>query len=134
MPSHQTHINDIGLTDNHNIALCNDPTVHMVPLPSAEPSEVNAVETIARLILSQIHEKHPNNICTQSTYSNSTLTNNNTNSSPQNNTIHPHDQSTVVLHQFSMVTWELRNFTDKVSCDITKIHKHEPQLKKTLAN
>ena len=42
-------VNVYEITDNHKIALCNDPTVHMVPLPSAEPSEVNAVETIQRL-------------------------------------------------------------------------------------
>ena len=78
----------------------------MLPLPSAEPPEVNAVETIARLTLSQIHEDHPNDTHTQSFYSSSTLTNNSINNSPQNNTIHPQDQptSTVILQQFSMIT------------------------------
>ena len=59
MPSHHTHVNGTGLIlipDNHKITLCNDPTVHMVPLPSAEPSEVNAVKTTARLTLSQTHK------------------------------------------------------------------------------
>ena len=75
-------INANEITDNHKIALCNDPTVHMVPLPSVEPSEVNTVETIARLTLSQIHKNHANDAYVQSTYSNSTLTNNNINNLP----------------------------------------------------
>ena len=32
-----------------------------------------------------------------------------------------HNQSTVILQQFSMITEELKNFTYKVSGDITKI-------------
>ena len=32
-----------------------------------------------------------------------------------------HDQSTVILLQFSMITKEIKNFTNKVSSDITKI-------------
>ena len=85
--------------------------VHMVPLLSVESSEVNAVETISRLMLSQIHKDHPNDTHTQSTYIKSTLTNN-TKNSPQSNTVHPHDQSTVILQPFSMITQEFRNFTD----------------------
>ena len=50
MQSHQTQISGTGsmlmkITDDHKIALCNDLTVHMVPLPSVSPLEVNAVET-----------------------------------------------------------------------------------------
>ena len=52
--THQWYrINPNEITDNHKIELCNDLTVHMVSIPSAEPWEVNAVETIARLTLSQ---------------------------------------------------------------------------------
>ena len=68
----------------HKTALCNDPTVHMVPLLSVKLSEVNAVETIARLTFSQTHKDHPNDIHTQFTYSNSCLANNKINNSPQN--------------------------------------------------
>ena len=32
-----------------------------------------------------------------------------------------HDQSTVILQQLSMITKEFKNFTNKVSGDITKI-------------
>ena len=92
----------------------------MVPLTSAEPLEVNTVKTVARLTLSQTHKDHPNDTHTQPIYSNSFLTNN-INNSPQNNIVHPHYHSTVILQQFSMITQELRNFTDKVSGDITKI-------------
>ena len=101
------------IADNHKIALCNDLTVHLVPLPLAEPSDINAVETIARLTLSQIHKDHANDAYTQSTYSNSALTSSNINNSPQNNTVHPPKLTTVILQQFSMITQELRNFTDK---------------------
>ena len=93
----------------------------MAPLPSVEPSEVNAVETIARITLSQTHEDHPNDTCPQFIYSNLTLTNSYTNGSPQNNTVHPYNQSTAILQQFSMIIQELRNFMAKVSSDITKI-------------
>ena len=65
----------------------------MVPSPSDEPSEVNAVETTARLTLSKTHEHHANDTHTQSIYSNSNLTNNNINNSPQNNIVHHYNQS-----------------------------------------
>ena len=58
---------------------------------------------------------------TQHMYSNSTSANKNIISSPQNNNVHPHNQSTVILQQFSMITQELRNFTEKLSGDINKI-------------
>ena len=92
----------------------------MVPLPSSEPLEVNTFETIARLAFSPTHKGHLNNIHTETIYSNSTLTNNNINSSPQNNNVYPHNQSPVILQQFSMVTQKFRNFMDKVSGDVTK--------------
>ena len=69
----------------------------MVPLPSAEPSEGNAFETIAKLTLSQTYKNHPNNTHTQPIHSNSTLTNNNKNNSPQNNNVYAHDQSTMIV-------------------------------------
>ena len=122
--THQWYrINTNETTDNNKIALCYDPTVQMVPLPSAEPSSVNTFKRIARLIFHKLKRDHPKKTHTQPIHSKSTLTNNNTNSSPQNNknnNVHPHDQSTVILKQFSMITQELRNFTDKVSDDITK--------------
>ena len=122
--THQWYrINSNEITDNHKIALCNDLTVHMVPLPSAEISKANVVKAIARLTLSQTHEDHPNHTHTQSIYSNSNLANNNINNSPQNNIVHPHNQSNVILQQFNMITQELRNFIDKVSGDISKITK-----------
>ena len=52
--THQWYrINTNEITDNHKIALCNDPTVHMLPVPPAEPSEVNAFKTTARLTFSE---------------------------------------------------------------------------------
>ena len=65
--THQWYrINANEITDNHKIALCKDPTVHKVSLPSAKPLEVNTVETIARLTHSQIPKDHPDSTYTQS--------------------------------------------------------------------
>ena len=97
-------INANELTDNHKIVLCNDPTVHKVPVPSAEPLKINAVETTEGLMHSHTSKDLPNDTHLQSIYSNSTLTNNSTNNSPQNNAIHQHNQSTAILQQFSMIT------------------------------
>ena len=35
--------------DSHNIAICNDKTVNTVQPPPAEPNEVSAIETFAKL-------------------------------------------------------------------------------------
>ena len=87
----------------------------------AEPSEVNAVETIKRLTHSHTPNNQQNNTCPQSIYSQVSPTYNELiTHSPQNNAIYPHDQSTVFLQQFSMITQELKKFMDKVSGDITK--------------
>ena len=57
--NHQWYrINTNEITDNHNIAICNDITVNMVPLPSAEPLEFNAFKTIASLPFSQNKETY----------------------------------------------------------------------------
>ena len=48
--THQwNRINTNEITNTHKIALCNGPTVHMMPLPSAEPLEVYTFKTIAKL-------------------------------------------------------------------------------------
>ena len=66
------------ITDNHYIALYNDLTVHLVPLPSADSPEVNAVNTIKRLLHSHTSVNHTNSNCPQPSYKNSTLSNNST--------------------------------------------------------
>ena len=60
------------MSNAHKIALCNDPTIHMVPLPPAEPLEVNVFETIARLSFSETQKEHVSNTHTQPIYSGST--------------------------------------------------------------
>ena len=80
----------------------------MLPFPVAEPLESNAFETIAKLTLSQNQRDLPNNNQTQTIYSNSVLTNDNTCNPSQNNKVYSHDQSTVILQQFSMITKELK--------------------------
>ena len=41
-------------------------TVHMVPLPSAEASKINSVETIERLTHLHKSKDHPSDTCPQS--------------------------------------------------------------------
>ena len=67
--THQwNRINTNEVTDNHKVALCNDMTVHMIPLPPAELCEINAYTTIARLTFSQAQNEHltipAHNLCT----------------------------------------------------------------------
>ena len=56
----------------------------MVPLPSAEPSEVNAVETIQRLTHLHTSKTHQHSTDPQSIYSQVSPTNDSTTNSPQN--------------------------------------------------
>ena len=114
-------INNNGVTDNHNIAIFNDTTINMVPLPPAEPSEFNAFETVVRLSLSQNQRDLPNDIQTQAIPSTSITTDNDKGNIPQNNTTQSCNQSTVIVQLFSIITEELKNSTNKVSSDITKI-------------
>ena len=46
--------------------------------------------------------------------SDKTLVNQNTKSSLQSQNVYTSNQSTVILQQFSMITWELQSFTDNV--------------------
>ena len=58
--THQWYrVNNDEITDNHKIALCNDPAVHMVPLSSAAPSEVHAVEIVQRPSKTHHNNTHP---------------------------------------------------------------------------
>ena len=53
-----THrINTNEILENHKIAHCNDPAVHMVPIPPAELSEINAFNTIGwvTILLALLH-------------------------------------------------------------------------------
>ena len=53
-------------------------------------------------------------------YSNIPLVNQNTNRSHESQNVQPHEKSTVILQEFSMITQELKNFSDKV-CNTNKI-------------
>ena len=83
----------------------------MVPVPLAEPREFNAFTTITRLTFLQILNEQVNSSHKQSMYSVQ-----NTNSPLESQNVHPHNQSTVILQIFSMITQELQNFMDKVKC------------------
>ena len=41
------------ITNTHKITLFDDPPVHMVPLPLAEPSKGNTFKTVVRLTFSE---------------------------------------------------------------------------------
>ena len=120
--THQWYrINTNEMTDNLNLAICNDTTINMVLLPPAEPSESNTFATIVRLSLLQNQTDLPNDIPRQAISNTSILTNNNICNTPQNDMTQSHDKSTIILQQFSMMTKELKYFTNKVSSDIMKI-------------
>ena len=66
--THQWYrINASGITNNHIIAICNDDSIKMLPLPPAEPSEFNVFGTIVRLSLSQSLTDLPKGSHTQTT-------------------------------------------------------------------
>ena len=69
----------------------------MVPLQSAEHLEVNAVETIERLMDSHTSKNYQNDTHPKSIYIQESPTNKSTTNSPQNNATYPNDQSTVFL-------------------------------------
>ena len=132
--THQWYgINTNEITDNHNIALCNDSISNMVLLPTAGPSESNAFETLVRLTLSQNQRNLSNNNQTQLISSNSILTNNNT-YNPSQNIVHSHVQSTIILQKFSMVMQELENSQIKCLVTLQKLHRHMLWHKKIWAN
>ena len=97
--------------------LCDDHLTHLVPVPCELP-ESNAFTTITTLTFLQTQDEHVSNTHTQPMYSDIPLVNLDMNSSLGNQNMYPHNQSTVILQQFSMITQELQNFTDKVPGDI----------------
>ena len=93
----------------------------MLPLPPAEPPEINAFTTITRLTLQQaqdgqISDNHKQPLC-----SNIPLVNQNMNGSHQSKDVHLHKQPTVILQQLSITTQDLLNFMDKVSSSLNKV-------------
>ena len=62
----------------------------MVPLPSAESSEVNAVDIIERLTHPHTSNNHQSDKSPQSIYSLASPTNNSTTNAPQNSATYPH--------------------------------------------
>ena len=94
---------------------------HTVPVPQAELPETNAFTTMTTLTFLQAQGEQASNTHKQPMYSNVPLISQNTNSSHQSQKMQFHNQSTVILNQFSMTTQELQNFMDKVSGDINKI-------------
>ena len=120
--THQWYrINTNEITNNHAIAICNDNSINIVPLPPAEPSEFNTFGTITRLLLSQNQAELPNVTHTQTISNNTSTPNNDIDNTSPAKMAQTNDQSTTILQQFSMIAKELENFTNKVSHDITKI-------------
>ena len=123
--THHTHqwykINVNEIFHYHTLVLCDDQSAHIVPLPTTKPPAVNTFTTIAKLTLLQAQDGQISDNCKQTMYSYIQLVNQTTKCSHQNQDVHSHNQSTVILSQFSITTQELKNFMDKVSGDLNKI-------------
>ena len=97
--------------ESHNNTICNDQIVNMVQLPLAEPNEANAIKTFARLTTTnrQTNTGQLNNRQPLTSSHNSNECNAST-----NNKLSPDNQSTIILHQFSIMAEELKNFIKQV--------------------
>ena len=106
--THQWYkINANEILESHKLALCDDQSTHMVPVPPAELPEINAFTTVTKLIFLQDHDMQVINTHRQPMYNNIPSVNQNTNSSHQSHNVQPHDQSTAILQQFIMIPQEL---------------------------
>ena len=109
--THQWYrINTLEITYSHNIVICNDQTVNMVQLPPAESHEANAIETFAKLTTTnnQMNVDQLNNRQPSTNSHNSNECN-----ASSNNILSPDNQSIIILHQFSIMAEELKNFTKR---------------------
>ena len=86
---HWYKINANEILESHTLALCDDHSTHKVPVPPAELPEINAFTTITRPTFLQTQDEQVINTCTQPLYIDIILVNQNTNSSLQNQNVHP---------------------------------------------
>ena len=56
------------ILESHKLALCDDQLTHMVPIPPAEPPEINTFTTIARLTFLQTQDVQVSHAHTQPMY------------------------------------------------------------------
>ena len=108
----------------------------MVLLPPAEPPAINTYMTILRVMLQQSQDSQNNAHGKQPQYTGTPLVNQPTEWSHQSKSVHPHDKSMVIQQQFSIITQELQNFTNKVTSDLhktthacTMAHRNTSRLK-----
>ena len=88
--THQWYkINANDILKNRKLALCDDQLAHRVPLPPAELPEINAFTTITRFPFLQAQDEQVSDTIKQPIYSNIPLVNQNINSSPQSQNVHP---------------------------------------------
>ena len=106
----------------------------MVPVPPAELPEINAFATITRYIFLQTQDGQVSNTHIQPMCSNIPLVNQNTNSSHLAQNVNPHNQSTVTLQQFGLITQELQNFRTKCQVILSKSLTCALQHRKILAS
>ena len=85
----------------------------MVQLPPAEPNESNTIETFAKLSTTD------DQLSIDQLTNGQPITNSHNNN--KNNTLFLDSQSKTILHQFSMMAEELKNFTKQVSNNITEM-------------
>ena len=120
--THQWYrINTNKISNNHTFAICNENSINMVPLPPAGPSEFNGFGTVARLSPTQNERDPLTNTHTQTISNNPFIPQNNIANVPRTNAEQTYDESNVILQHFRMIAEELRNFTNKVPGDTTKI-------------
>ena len=87
----------------------------------AEPPTIDAYMTIPREMSLEDQDRQDNGNCNQPQYNIYSLDNQPPKLSHQNNDVKSHNQSPVLLQQFSVITQELQNLTKKVSNDLNKI-------------
>ena len=94
----------------------------MVPLTPAEPLAINAYMTIPRVTLLQAQDRQNSYHHKQPQYNNTPLVKQLLEWPHQNQDVHSHNQSMVILQQFNIITQELQNFTNKVCGALNKIN------------
>ena len=127
-------INANEIRENHKLALCDDQSAHMVPLPPAEMPPINAFMTIRRLTLLQAQDGKISDNHKQPMYNNIPLVNQNMECSHQSQDVYPYNQSTIILQQFSIITQDHEISWTKCLLIYTKSLKHALQHKKTPAS
>ena len=106
-------------SNNHTLAICNDNSINVVPLPPAEPSEFNVFGTVVRLSPRENQMDPLTNTHTQTISNSSIIPQDDIDNAPRTKTTQTNDQFNI-------------QFTNKVFGNITKITQaHNTSQEKT---